>query len=393
MDDILFHLGGAVKATADSPIIEGLLIPYGSPEDLDHDGEFFSPQTDLGLRLPAAVKLHYNHGINAEVGKVPLAWAELEARADGVWFKADLSEDLDEWLDEEREKAKKYQTATLRLAREGLLGASSGAASHLVTRRAAGKGQELLRWPTAEASVTPHPASPATFGRVSIKSLRALPDPETLLANPDALKCCGCGMPWSDAYRENLPAEATIAALARLNDNLFYRTVQDTVRDENTPVEEKLSTLREAFDQNRDLALRIIGAIMGGAGGEDAKSAVKAIATLWGPERVPATAKGSVPDSLAEHSAQVVTAVAELVARLAEREEFRAAKDGRELSSRNIADLEALLSALESVQAQCESVRAMIERNSRKTTAEPDTALDAYIRFQHTLATLQGVAA
>ena len=181
MDELLIFAGGAIKATPDSSVIEGLLIPFGGPEDLDHDGEFFNSRTDLGLRLPAAVKLFYGHGKNAKVGRVPLAWAHLETQDDGVHFKADLSEDL-EWLEEEREIGRKYQALTLQLAQEKALGASSGAAAHVVKKQAAEKGVWIARWPTAEASVTPRPANSRTFGRVALKALEDLPDPEEVLA-------------------------------------------------------------------------------------------------------------------------------------------------------------------------------------------------------------------
>lgn len=181
-EEILVSYGGHVKAATDSAVIEGLLIPFGGPDDLDHDGEFFSAKTDFGLRLPAAVKLFYGHGMNTKVGRTPLAWAQLDLRDDGVYFKADLAEDL-EWLEEERDTARKYQALTLLLAQEKVLGASSGAAPHVVVKRPAAKGEWIARWPTAEASVTPRPANARTFGRVTLKALGDLPDPEEFLAS------------------------------------------------------------------------------------------------------------------------------------------------------------------------------------------------------------------
>jgi hypothetical protein len=369
--DLQVRFGGNVKATEGSSIVEGLLIPFLGPEDLDHDGEHFTPATDVGLRLPAAVKLHYGHGMNAKVGGMPLAWAHLERREDGVYFKSDLAEDLEEWTDEERAKAKKYQAATLKLAREGLLGASSGAAAHLTARRRSGKGHEITRWPVAEASVTPHPSSPQTFGTVSVKSLEAVPDLET---GEPAAKCCGCGM-FLTEHKPNLPADATMSALSRLNDDLYYRVVGDTLRDEQTPLPDRLTTLRAAYDAHRDLALRIIEAILSGTGGEDAAKAVKALSHLWGPEGAPPSE--AAPASLATHSAQVVSAVAELTARYEDRFEARV-KAGRVLSAANVSELQAIYGEMEACMAR---LTAVLEKAQPRT--EPEAKGGGIDRLTH----------
>lgn len=174
--DLVFAFGGAVKAIAGTSMVEGLLVPYGDPDSLDHDGEFFTAKTDYGLRLPAAFKLFYHHGMNEKVGRTPLAWAELERRADGIWFKSDFDEDL-EWEEEERAKALKYRRHALKLIRDGELGASSGAAGHVVGRRDASKGVEIYRWPLAEASITATPSNSRTVGTVSLKAMSEVRDP------------------------------------------------------------------------------------------------------------------------------------------------------------------------------------------------------------------------
>lgn len=358
MDDLIFHLGGAVKALPDSSVIEGLLIPFGGPEDLDADGEFFSAKTDLGLRMPAEVQLYYNHGLNESVGRTPLARAILSREADGVHFKADLAGELDEWLDGEREKAQKYQALTLKLAREGRLGASSGAAPHVVVKQAAAKGQWIARWPTVEASVTPHPASPRTFGTVSVKTLAALPGPEA------ALKCCGCGYQVG-GYEENVPAEATMAALSRMNDALFYRTVSDALRDDKTPLAERVEMLRQAFDEHRDLALRVIGAILSGGGDEDAESAAKSIKSLWG-----ATLTGARGETtLVRHSEAVVSANAEYAERLETRHDARV-KSGRVLSAANAAEMGRVRASLAEVLAALDALLARAHPAETETKAD-----------------------
>jgi hypothetical protein len=183
--DLLIYQGGAVKSAPDSTIIEGLLVPFGDENALDIEGEFFSAKSDLGLRFPAQVQLYYHHGLNKNVGRTPLGWAELSVKSDGVWFKSDLSQDMEGWLEGEREKAVHYRGMALKLAQEGLLGGSSGAASHVVVKRPTTKGDWIARWPIAEASITPRPANPRTFGTVALKSLADSPDPEELLNSPE----------------------------------------------------------------------------------------------------------------------------------------------------------------------------------------------------------------
>ena len=213
-DELRFAFGGAIKATGPTTI-EGLLIPYGGPEELDADGEYFDARTDLGVRLPAAFKLFYHHGMNAKVGRVPLAWAELERRADGVYFTSDLAEELDEWEAEERAKAMKYRAVVLRMARDGELGASSGAAAHVVVRQAAGKGGRIARWPLAEASVTPTPSNHRTAGTVTLKALLEMPDPLDL-AEPDECGECKARSLAADTDELTAAAKALTAAYARL---------------------------------------------------------------------------------------------------------------------------------------------------------------------------------
>jgi hypothetical protein len=142
--------------------VEGLAIPFGSPDRRDLDGEFFTKSTDLALDWfgtggrPAL----YDHGFDeahklAAVGRQ----TEYEERDEGIWAQVQL------------DKHARYRKAIDRMVEEGALGYSSGAISHLVTKSATG---EIVRWPWVELSLTPTPASPDALGIHYVKSLAAI---------------------------------------------------------------------------------------------------------------------------------------------------------------------------------------------------------------------------
>lgn len=145
MDETLVAFGSALKALGGGKI-GGLLIRYSDADTPDLEGEFFTKSTDFGLELPARVGVYYNHGQDEKLGKKRLGRAELTETEDGIWFTAQL--DLSD----------RYQAKVYELAELERLGASSGAAPHLVEKKQAGKATEILAWPVAEASVTVTPA-------------------------------------------------------------------------------------------------------------------------------------------------------------------------------------------------------------------------------------------
>lgn len=163
MDEMLVVAGAAVKALGDGKVA-GYLVPFGSPEDLDLDGEFFAKDTDFDRDLPATVGTYYDHGTDPTLGPRRLGKASLEMRDEGVWLESQL--DLSD----------RYQAAVYKLAEAGRLRLSSGAVTHLVQKQRTGKAVKITHWPLGEASFTVKPANPnATVQTMALKSWEGVP--------------------------------------------------------------------------------------------------------------------------------------------------------------------------------------------------------------------------
>lgn len=141
--------------------VEGLAIPFGSADDRDLDGEYFTASTDLAIDWfgKSGRPALYDHGFDEAHKLTPVGrQVEYEARDEGIWAQVQL------------DKHARYRKAIGQMVEEGALGYSSGAISHLVTKSATG---EIVRWPWVELSLTPTPAAPGTLGVHYIKSTTA----------------------------------------------------------------------------------------------------------------------------------------------------------------------------------------------------------------------------
>lgn len=136
----------AIKALNDSGRIGGYLVVFGSSSQRDLQGEYFTPDTDLGLDWYDRRPVLYHHGLDGEVQASVVGTIDhLKADSVGVWAEAQL--DL----------RHRYIQALQRLVKQGALGWSSGSLPHLVITEADGK---IKRWPIIEGSMTPAPAEP-----------------------------------------------------------------------------------------------------------------------------------------------------------------------------------------------------------------------------------------
>jgi HK97 family phage prohead protease len=83
---------------------------------------------------------------------------------------------------------------------------------------------------------------------------------------------------------EYVEESATLAALSRLNDALFYSCVYECISpygmQAEKPLAERLEQLRAAFDEYRDLSLHIIEQLMGGDE-ETREESAALVKTLW----------------------------------------------------------------------------------------------------------------
>lgn len=158
MNDIVVMLGSEIKMNKDGQI-EGYLVRFGSETQTDLENDYFTPDTDFGREIgeKSPLNLYYHHGLDPVIGKRYVGKGFISRTPEGIWYEGQL-----EMRDE-------YDKMIAKLAKEGKLGFSSGAASHLVERKMSGNAYEITRWALAEASITPRPAEPRAWA--SAKSL------------------------------------------------------------------------------------------------------------------------------------------------------------------------------------------------------------------------------
>lgn len=139
--------------------VKGYLVRFGDTKATDLEGDYFTQSTDYGFpmeegkRVP--LNVYYHHGMDAQVGKKSIGTGFIKMDSEGLWYEAQL--DL----------ADEYGKMVAKLCKQGKMGFSSGAAAHMVERKSMGGASEIIRWPIAEASITPTPAE----YRNSVKSL------------------------------------------------------------------------------------------------------------------------------------------------------------------------------------------------------------------------------
>jgi len=142
-----------IKSQTDTEaIVAGYGVVFGGK---DLEGETFTKETELELGYVPIKSIFYDH--------------TLDAKANGSLGKT-LSEEIDDvgvWVEAQIDRSKDYANAVLELVGQGIIGFSSGTASHLARR----KNGKILRWPVVEYSLTPTPAEPRTLGVSQIKTL------------------------------------------------------------------------------------------------------------------------------------------------------------------------------------------------------------------------------
>src|SRR3990170_5601724 len=138
----------------------------------DLTGEHFEAETDLKGDL--GLELHpvfYDHTLQPEVKHALGRTAKEAVDEIGVWVEAQI------------EMSRAYAKEVLSLIDKGLMGWSSGTASHLVDKL----NGLIKKWPIVEYSLTPTPAEPRTLGIEHIKTLfiaAGLPLPDALADAP-----------------------------------------------------------------------------------------------------------------------------------------------------------------------------------------------------------------
>ena len=139
--------------------VKGYLVRFGDSKATDLEGDYFTKSTDYGFPLEEGkrvpLNVYYHHGMDSTVGKKSIGSGYIKMDAEGLWYEAQL------------DMADEYGKMITKLCKQGKMGFSSGAAAHMVERKSMGGASEIIRWPIAEASITPTPAE----YRNSVKSL------------------------------------------------------------------------------------------------------------------------------------------------------------------------------------------------------------------------------
>ncbi len=136
--------------------IGGYLVVWGDPQARDLEGEYFTPETELGLNWYDRRPVLYHHGLDGEIKAAAIGVIDtLQPDDTGIWAEAQL--DL----------RQRYVGAVQRLVDKGLLNWSSGSLPHLVDVAADG---HIRRWPLVEGSLTPTPAEPRRTDVQTLKS-------------------------------------------------------------------------------------------------------------------------------------------------------------------------------------------------------------------------------
>lgn len=186
MPDLIF-MGSAVKALGDGKI-GGHLVLYGdaTTPDLSSYKDYFTASTEYDIEPGDKRSMYWAHGQDPKIGVKKIGTLTVTPDDHGLWVEGVLN------------LADKYEKSIYDLAEKGKLGWSSGAPSHLVTRKAVevkgGTVHEILTWPIAEGSLTPTPADYRNRS-YTIKSLH-----DTLFATAEdhTTKALPSGMSYDD---------------------------------------------------------------------------------------------------------------------------------------------------------------------------------------------------
>lgn len=161
--------GVALKSLTDTTAtIEGYAVIFGG---VDLEGETFTKDTDFWPEhTPPAPPVLYDHGLTEAIGTSVIGQVVVKQITDvGLWIEAEIN------------RSKAYAAQILELVKQGRLGWSTGAVSHLV-EKAAGL---IKAWPIAECSLTPTPCEPRTLGvRLAAKSITASLPSDVIAADP-----------------------------------------------------------------------------------------------------------------------------------------------------------------------------------------------------------------
>lgn len=159
---LLHKRGGAVKALPrGNGLVEGYLISFGSPQDSDLEGQWFTPNTELREKFFKDYPVLFHHGMDNTVGLDPIGRITALNKDSVGWYVQAFLDTND-----------RYGRTVYGLLQSEPFGWSSGAVDHLVVVLPSG---EIVVWPLYEGSVTPSPMQPHKTTVRALKSLGIAP--------------------------------------------------------------------------------------------------------------------------------------------------------------------------------------------------------------------------
>lgn len=151
--DLLIAFGDEIKQTDDHHY-QGYLVRFSTSDDADLDNDYFTKETDYGIKSGAKTPVFFNH-------RLPIKTRD----GRGISVKQKIGEgtltidDVGVFIDAILYNRDEYEKAISRMAHKQ--GWSSGTAPHLVDRKKVGRANQILSWPLGlDASITPKPAEP-----------------------------------------------------------------------------------------------------------------------------------------------------------------------------------------------------------------------------------------
>jgi len=184
MDEHLVTIGGELKALGDGRI-GGYLVRFGTPDETDLTGDYFTAETDFGPNDKALGWVHHRLPMKSPKSGRTVQYKQrltnpVHLSFDDVGVMAEVLMDM----------RNEYEALYYKQAEKGVLGWSSGTAPHVVEREPQPNGaMKITVWPLGDdASITPIPAEPRTTV-MPLKSYleRAEPYVKALLPQVDAV--------------------------------------------------------------------------------------------------------------------------------------------------------------------------------------------------------------
>jgi uncharacterized protein YecT (DUF1311 family) len=374
----LIYFGEEIKSHGDGRF-SGHLVRFSSEQDKDLAGDYFTKDTDFGIKDGQTTPIYFNHRLPIStregkqlVIKSKIGEGTLKLDDEGVLIDAILF------------NREKYEKAIIKAGKAKKLGWSSGTAKHLVDREDDGF---IKTWPLGlDSSITPTPCDPQNCATVkSISDIEFVSLEEFAEEIPVEVKTVSLKGLLQDKLAEQTPSFWQIQSL-------LYDALRDVAAAARISGVDVNSTVRNLFQEFADLvspsAVEQIANHNQSNSQEPFYLKSKLDELIASPEALVSDAK------LEEHSEVVVSAVEEFankaaaletsvkawIKRVSDKQEFRRSdplKAGRVISQANkekVSTVRSRMSELRNMMKEMEEALGELEM-----MAEPKKAVDEQV--------------